>query len=161
MATDKQIAANRLNAQKAAAPKTVEGKFKSASTLSVSASTATPSSSKPKTSRSSRISLPTSSTNSSPKLPPNSNSSNSPLLPRRNAALARHELIDLPRPQLRPQTPQLHHQSHLPLEVLPFNLTLSALVTRLTATAIFFVFLLAARGDIPLTVLYLPYLWLP
>jgi lipopolysaccharide transport system permease protein len=48
-----------------------------------------------------------------------------------------------------------------PIEVLPFNLTLSGLVTGLTATAIFFVFLLATRGAIPLTVLYLPLLWLP
>jgi len=48
-----------------------------------------------------------------------------------------------------------------PVEVLPFNLTLSGLVTGLTATAIFFVFLLATRGAIPLTVLYLPLLLIP
>ncbi len=48
-----------------------------------------------------------------------------------------------------------------PVEVLPLNLTLAGLTTGLTATAIFFVFLLATRGAIPWTVVWLPLLWVP
>lgn len=48
-----------------------------------------------------------------------------------------------------------------PVEVLPLNLTLAGLVTGLTATAIFLPFLLATRGAIPATALWLPALWLP
>lgn len=48
-----------------------------------------------------------------------------------------------------------------PVEVLPLNLTLSGLVTGLTATAIFFVFLLVSRHAVPPTALWLPVLWVP
>lgn len=48
-----------------------------------------------------------------------------------------------------------------PVEVLPFNLTLAGWVTGLTATAIYFGFLLWLRGAIPLTALWLPVLWAP
>ena len=48
-----------------------------------------------------------------------------------------------------------------PVEVLPINLTLAGLVTGFTATGIFLVFLLATRGAIPATVLWLPALLIP
>ena len=48
-----------------------------------------------------------------------------------------------------------------PVEVLPINLTLAGMVTGFTATAIFLVFLLATRGAIPVTVLWLPVLLIP
>lgn len=48
-----------------------------------------------------------------------------------------------------------------PVEVLPLNLTLAGWVTGLTASAIFFGFLLWLRGGIPVTALWLPVLWVP
>jgi lipopolysaccharide transport system permease protein len=48
-----------------------------------------------------------------------------------------------------------------PLETLPVNLVLAGLVTELFALGIFVVFLLLARGAVPLTVLWLPVLLLP
>jgi ABC-type polysaccharide/polyol phosphate export permease len=47
-----------------------------------------------------------------------------------------------------------------PVEVLPINLTLAGLSTGLTATAIFLVFLVVARGGLPATAAFLPLLWL-
>ncbi|WP_031497632.1 ABC transporter permease [Bryobacter aggregatus] len=48
-----------------------------------------------------------------------------------------------------------------PVEVLPVNLTLSGMVTGLTASVLFLFVLLATRGSIPITVLWLPVLWIP
>ncbi len=48
-----------------------------------------------------------------------------------------------------------------PIEILPVNLTIAGLVTQALAIAVFFVFLLAARGAIPLTALWLPVLIVP
>jgi lipopolysaccharide transport system permease protein len=48
-----------------------------------------------------------------------------------------------------------------PVEVLPLNLTLAGLVTGLTATVIFLFFLVASRGGVPLTALWLPVIWVP
>lgn len=48
-----------------------------------------------------------------------------------------------------------------PVEVLPFNLTLAGMVTGLTATAVFLIFLLATRQAIPATALWLPLIWIP
>jgi len=48
-----------------------------------------------------------------------------------------------------------------PIEVLPLNLTLSGLMTELFALGLFVVFLLVARGFIPLTAIWLPVLIVP
>ena len=48
-----------------------------------------------------------------------------------------------------------------PVEVLPLNLTISGLITGLIATVIFLVILLATRGAIPATVLWLPVILIP
>jgi lipopolysaccharide transport system permease protein len=48
-----------------------------------------------------------------------------------------------------------------PLEILPVNLTFSALVTELVAAAIFAACVFAARGTVPATVLWLPALVMP
>ncbi len=48
-----------------------------------------------------------------------------------------------------------------PLETLPVNLVLAGLVTEVFALAIFIVFLLATRGAVPLTALWLPVLVVP
>ncbi len=48
-----------------------------------------------------------------------------------------------------------------PLETLPVNLALAALVTELFALAVFLVLLIATRGGVPLTVLWLPVLAAP
>lgn len=48
-----------------------------------------------------------------------------------------------------------------PVEVLPLNLTLAGMVTGLTATVIFLLFLIGARHAIPVTGLWLPVLWVP
>jgi lipopolysaccharide transport system permease protein len=48
-----------------------------------------------------------------------------------------------------------------PLEILPVNLVLAGLVTEVFALGIFGVGLLAARGAVPLTVLWLPVLLVP
>jgi lipopolysaccharide transport system permease protein len=60
----------------------------------------------------------------------------------------------------------LEHRSFVkklvfPIEVLPLNLTLSGLMTELFALVLFAVFLLLARGFIPLTALWLPLLIVP
>ena len=48
-----------------------------------------------------------------------------------------------------------------PLETLPVNLVISGVVTEVFALAIFFVSLLAIRGSVPVTVLWLPVLLVP
>jgi lipopolysaccharide transport system permease protein len=48
-----------------------------------------------------------------------------------------------------------------PIEVLPLNLTLSGLITELFALGLFVLFLLVARGFIPLTAIWLPVLIVP
>lgn len=48
-----------------------------------------------------------------------------------------------------------------PVEVLPLNLTLAGLVTGVTATAIFLVFLVVARGAVPVSVLWWPVVLVP
>lgn len=48
-----------------------------------------------------------------------------------------------------------------PIEVLPINLTIAGLVTQVFALGVFAVFLLAIRGTVPLTALWLPVLVIP
>jgi len=48
-----------------------------------------------------------------------------------------------------------------PVEILPVNLTISGLVTQVFALGVFFIFLLATHGSIPLTALWIPVLVIP
>ncbi len=48
-----------------------------------------------------------------------------------------------------------------PIEILPVNLAIAGLVTQAFALGVFFVFLLATRGTVPLTALWLPVLVAP
>lgn len=48
-----------------------------------------------------------------------------------------------------------------PIEILPVNLTIAGLVTQAFALVVFAVFLLATRGTVPLTTLWLPVLLIP
>ena len=48
-----------------------------------------------------------------------------------------------------------------PIETLPVNLAIAGLVTQVFALAVFMVFLLAARGTLPITALWLPVLLIP
>jgi len=48
-----------------------------------------------------------------------------------------------------------------PVEILPVNLTLAALVTQAFALAIFLVFLVVTRGELPVTALWVPVLIVP